>query len=160
MSEKRETATFGAGCFWSPEAEFRQLRGVVDAEVGYAGGSTEDPTYRQVCSGRTGHAEVVRVHYDPDRVSYGELLDRFWAMHDPTQRNRQGPDIGTQYRSAIFTHSAEQEEAAKASKEALERSGRLSRPVVTEIEPAGEFWRAEEYHQRYLEKNGLASCRI
>jgi peptide-methionine (S)-S-oxide reductase len=155
-----EKAMFGAGCFWGVEAAFRQMKGVVSTAVGYAGGTTTNPTYKEVCSDRTGHAEVVQVEFDPSQVSYEELLHVFWENHDPTQMNRQGPDIGTQYRSAIFSYTPEQEAAARASKEALERSGRYRRPIATEITPAPEFYRAEEYHQQYLEKRGLASCHI
>lgn len=151
-------ATFGAGCFWGVEAAFRRVKGVVDTAVGYEGGITENPTYHDVCTDRTGHAEVVQVEFDPEQVSYEQLLEVFWSIHDPTQVNRQGPDVGTQYRSVIFYHSPEQEAVARKSKEALERSGRYRRPVATAIEPARVFWRAEEYHQRYLEKRGLASC--
>jgi peptide-methionine (S)-S-oxide reductase len=153
-------AMFGAGCFWGVEAAFRQMKGVTDAAAGYSGGTLKDPTYRDVCSGRTGHAEVVQVEYDPSQVSYEQLLDVFWENHDPTQLNRQGPDVGTQYRSVIFFYTPEQEAAARASKERLQSSGRYRRPIVTEILPAGEFYRAEEYHQRYLEKRGLAHCHI
>lgn len=152
MSEK--TATFAAGCFWGPEARFRALEGVLDAQVGYTGGTVDNPDYRSVCAGNTGHAEAVRLTYDPERISYEALLEAFWAMHDPTQRNRQGPDVGSQYRSAIFTHDAEQREAAERSKRELNDSGRFDAPIATEILPAGRFWRAEEYHQRYLEKHG------
>ena len=152
MNEK--TATFAAGCFWGPEARFRALNGVVDAEVGYTGGSMDKPDYRSVCAGDTGHAEAVRLTYDPDIISYDELLDAFWDMHDPTQRNRQGVDVGSQYRSTIFTHDEQQQAAAGRSRRALETSGHLGGPVETEIVPAGKFWRAEEYHQRYLEKHG------
>ena len=151
-------ATFGAGCFWGVEATFRQTPGVIDAAVGYAGGTTANPTYREVCSDRTGHAEVVQVEYDPEQVSYDRLLDVFWANHDPTTLNRQGPDVGSQYRSAIFFHTPEQEAAARASKERLDASGRFRRPIVTEITPAPTFYRAEEYHQQYLEKRGLTHC--
>jgi len=147
-------ATFGAGCFWGVEAEFREIPGVIDAVVGFTGGTTANPTYHDVCGGQTGHAEVVEVTYDPTRVSYDALLDAFWQMHDPTTRNRQGPDFGSQYRSAIFYHTPEQQAAAVASKSAAEASGRFKRPIVTEIAPAGPFYRAEEYHQRYLEKQG------
>ncbi|MBZ5540341.1 MAG: peptide-methionine (S)-S-oxide reductase MsrA [Acidobacteriia bacterium] len=153
-----ETATFAAGCFWGIEAALRRVPGVLDAEAGYAGGRTENPTYQDVCTGETGHAEVVRVTFDPAQIRYERLLDVFWEIHDPTQRNRQGPDFGTQYRSAIFFHSPEQEAAAKKSKAALEASGKLARPIATEITLAGPFYRAEEYHQRYLEKRGAASC--
>jgi peptide-methionine (S)-S-oxide reductase len=151
-------ATFGAGCFWGVESFFREVPGVIDAVSGYAGGQTQNPTYRDVCSDRTGHAEVVQVTFDPQTVSYEALLDVFFRNHDPTQLNRQGPDVGTQYRSAIFFHSPEQERAARAKKEAL--AGRFKRPIVTSIEPAPAFWRAEEYHQRYFEKNGLPSCHV
>jgi len=153
-------ATFAAGCFWGVEAAFRQVPGVTATRVGYTGGTTTNPTYKQVCTDRTGHAEAVEVSYDPARVSYDDLLRVFWENHDPTQRNRQGPDIGTQYRSAIFYHDSEQEAAARASKERLERSGAHKRPIVTEIVPAQTFYQAEDYHQQYLEKRGLATCRI
>lgn len=155
-----EKATFAAGCFWGVEAEFRQVSGVVSTAVGYEGGKTENPTYKDVCTNRTGHAEVVEVTYDPARVSYEELLKVFWDNHDPTTLNRQGPDVGTQYRSAIFYHSPEQQAAATASKEQQQSSGRYKRPIVTEIVPAATFNRAEEYHQQYLEKRGLSHCRI
>jgi peptide-methionine (S)-S-oxide reductase len=160
MEDRTEKATFGAGCFWGVEAAFRQVPGVVDAAVGYAGGTMPNPTYRDVCTDETGHAEVVEVTYDPGRVSYEQLLNVFWENHDPTQLNRQGPDVGTQYRSAIFFHTPAQCEAATASKERLEKSGCYRRPIVTEISPAPTFYRAEEYHQRYLEKRGLASCKV
>jgi peptide-methionine (S)-S-oxide reductase len=153
-----EKATFGAGCFWGVEVEFRNVPGVVDAAVGYEGGTLENPTYEQVCRKDTGHAEVVQVEFDPDEVPYDELLDRFFELHDPTQLNRQGPDVGSQYRSVVFTHSPEQEEAAVAARERAQE--RLDRPVVTAVEPASDFWRAEDYHQQYLVKRGLASCRI
>ena len=158
MTDRHETAIFGAGCFWGVEEALRRIEGVVDATVGYAGGHTESPTYREVCSGRTGHAEVVQVTFDPARVSYRDLLDAFWSLHDPTQVNRQGPDVGSQYRSLILVNSPEQEAAARESKAALEASRRFPRPVATAIEPAGPFWPAEEYHQRYLEKRGIWSC--
>ncbi len=151
-------ATFAAGCFWQVEAEFRQTAGVLATEVGYSGGVTEDPSYRDVCTDRTGHAEVVRVEFDPEKISYGELLDVFWGLHDPTTLNRQGPDVGSQYRSAIFVHDAEQKDVAEASKARAQE--RFRRQVVTEITPATDFYPAEEYHQRYLEKRGLATCRI
>ncbi len=154
-----EKATFAAGCFWGVEAKFRAIEGVVDAAVGYTGGRKENPTYSEVCSGRTGHAEAVQVEFDPAVVSYEQLLEVFWNIHDPTQLNRQGPDIGSQYRSAIFYHTPEQQAAALASKAALEQSGRLRRPIATEIVPAQTFWRAEEYHQRYHEKHGGACGR-
>jgi len=155
-----QKTTFGAGCFWGVESAFRQIKGVVSTTVGYSGGTFKNPTYQDVCSGRTGHAEVVEVEYDPSQVSYEELLNVFWENHDPTQLNRQGPDMGAQYRSAIFFHTPEQEATARASKEALERSGRYKRPIVTEITPASDFYRAEDYHQQYLEKRGLAHCRL
>jgi peptide-methionine (S)-S-oxide reductase len=157
---KTDTATFGAGCFWGVEHSFRQVKGVVNTAVGYAGGNVDEPTYRQVCSGNTGHAEVVQVEFDPEKVSYDQLLETFWSIHDPTTKNRQGPDIGYQYRSVIFYHSAEQQAAAEASKKKLDESGKYHRPVVTAIEPAGSFWRAEEYHQRYYEKHGVKGCAV
>ncbi len=153
-------ATFAAGCFWGVEAAFRQVPGVLSTAVGYSGGNLETPTYADVCEGNTGHAEVVEVDFDPARVSYDALLDVFWENHDPTTLNRQGPDVGEQYRSAVFFHDAEQEKAARASKEKLGQSGRFRRPIVTEITPAFRFWPAEDYHQQYLEKRGLASCKI
>jgi len=155
-----ELATFGAGCFWGVEVTFRQMEGVLDAAVGYSGGKTANPTYEDVCSDRTGHAEVVQVTFDPDRMSYERLLDVFFTSHDPTTLNRQGPDVGSQYRSAIFYHSDAQKAAAEAARERWSASGRFRRPIVTEISPAQAFWRAEEYHQRYLEKRGLASCHV
>jgi peptide-methionine (S)-S-oxide reductase len=153
-----ETATFAAGCFWGVEAAFRQIPGVLEAVSGYTGGRVENPSYRQVCGHTTGHAEAVEVTFDPQRVSYEQLLSVFWQIHDPTQLNRQGPDVGDQYRSAIFTHSPEQQRAAIASRD-LEQA-KLSRPIVTQIVPAQKFWRAEEYHQRYVEKNGGAACHV
>ena len=153
-------ASFAAGCFWGVEAAFRQVEGVLETAVGYEGGHTEDPSYEDVCTGTTGHAETVEVDYDPSRVSYDQLLDVFWGNHDPTTLNRQGPDVGEQYRSVIFFHAPEQQAEAKASKEKLEKSGKYKRPVVTRIQPASRFYRAEEYHQRYFEKHGLAHCRI
>jgi peptide-methionine (S)-S-oxide reductase len=155
-----EKATFAAGCFWGVETTFRNVPGVLDAAVGYTGGGTANPTYEDVCSDETGHAEAVEVDFDPSQVTYDRLLDVFWDNHDPTQKNRQGPDVGTQYRSAIFFHSPEQKAVAEASKARLEASGRYKRPIATEITPAATFWRAEEYHQRYLEKRGLAHCRV
>ena len=149
-----DKATFGAGCFWGVEAEFRELPGVIETAVGFAGGHIVNPSYRDVCTGETGHAEVCEVQFDPQKIPYERLLDAFWQMHDPTTRNRQGPDFGTQYRSVIFYHSPEQKAAAEASKAALEVSARYKRPIVTEILPAGPFYRAEDYHQRYLEKQG------
>ncbi len=153
-----EIAIFGAGCFWGVEAEFRKLNGVKSTAVGYTGGSLENPTYEEVCSDRTGHAEVVKVEFDPGIISYEELLDLFWKSHDPTTLNRQGPDIGTQYRSVIFYQTEEQKTAAQKSKEKLQKSGKFDREIVTAVEPAQTFYKAEEYHQRYLEKKGLASC--
>jgi peptide-methionine (S)-S-oxide reductase len=155
-----EKATFGAGCFWGVEAEFRKAPGVVSTRVGYAGGHVPNANYRQVCSGTTGHAEVCEVTFDPSKVSYDDLLDVFWKVHDPTQVNRQGPDIGEQYRSVIFFHSPEQEAAARASKQRLENSGVFKRPIATAIEPAGPFYEAEDYHQRYFEKRGIAHCNL
>jgi peptide-methionine (S)-S-oxide reductase len=155
-----DQATFGAGCFWGVEVTFRNTEGVLDAVVGYMGGDTDNPTYEQVCSDRTGHAEVVHVTFDSEKVSYEELLDVFWESHDPTQLNRQGPDVGRQYRSAIFYHSDEQRRITEASLRRVDASDRFARPIVTSLEPAATFWRAEEYHQRYLEKRGLASCKV
>ena len=155
-----ETATFGAGCFWGVEATFRQVPGVVSTAVGYMGGTLANPTYQDVCTDKTGHAEAVQITYDPLKTSYSDLLKVFWENHDPTTLNRQGPDVGTQYRSVIFYHTPEQEAAASASKENLERAGAFKRSIVTEIVPASTFWRAEEYHQQYLEKRGLAQCHI
>ena len=153
-----EVATFAAGCFWGVEAAFQQVSGVIATEVGYSNGHTPNPTYHDVCTDETGHAEVVRVTFDPAKVSYERLLDVFWQMHNPTQVNRQGPDFGMQYRSAIFVHSDHQEAAAKRSRETLEASGKLRRPIATEITEAGPFYRAEEYHQNYLQKRCAASC--
>jgi len=153
-----ERATFAAGCFWGVEASFRALPGVVDAQVGYTGGTLPNPTYHDVCTDRTGHAEALEITFDPAKISYEKLLDHFWQMHDPTTPNRQGPDFGTQYRSAIFFHSPEQEKAARASRERWQE--RFRQPIVTEIVSATSFYRAEEYHQRYLEKKGLSSCHI
>jgi peptide-methionine (S)-S-oxide reductase len=151
-----EKATFAAGCFWGVEAAFRQVPGVTVTRVGYTGGHTEHPTYEDVCSDTTGHAEAVEVEFDPEQVSYEELLETFWRCHDPTQGNRQGPDVGSQYRSAIFFHSQEQQERALASR--ARAQARLPRPITTEIAPAGAFWEAEDYHQQYLEKRGRAVC--
>jgi peptide-methionine (S)-S-oxide reductase len=153
-------ATFAAGCFWGVEATFRQIPGVTSTRVGYIGGNTQNPTYKEVCTDRTGHAEAVEVDYDPAKVPFADLLNVFWENHDPTQLNRQGPDWGTQYRSAIFYHSPAQAAEAKASKEALEKAHRYSKPIVTQIAPAVTFYPAEDYHQQYLEKRGLASCHI
>lgn len=155
-----ETAVFGAGCFWGVESFFREVPGVVDAVSGYAGGSVENPTYRQVCSGSTGHSEVVQVTYDPAKVSYDRLLDVYFANHDPTTLNRQGPDVGSQYRSVIFVQTPEQESQAKQKIEQLMQARRFKRPIVTAVEPFRNFYRAEEYHQRYFEKNGLPSCHV
>jgi peptide-methionine (S)-S-oxide reductase len=155
-----EKATFGAGCFWGVEAAFRQIKGVVSTAVGYMGGTLQHPSYQDVCTDRTGHAEVVQVEFDPALVSYQDLLRVFWENHDPTTLNRQGPDVGTQYRSVIFFHTPEQEAAAKASKDALAKSAMYRRRIVTEIQSAAEFWQAEEYHQQYLEKRGLAHCHL
>lgn len=155
-----EKATFGAGCFWGVEVEFRNLKGVKEAAVGYAGGAVPNPTYQDVCSDRTGHAEVVEVQFDPGEIKYETVVDAFFGLHDPTQVNRQGPDVGTQYRSVIFYHSDEQRQVAESVKARLGASGRFKRPIATEISAAVPFWRAEEYHQRYLEKRGLASCHV
>lgn len=153
-------ATFAAGCFWGVEDAFRQVKGVTSTAVGYTGGTTKNPTYQDVCTDRTGHAEAVEVEFDPKQVTYEQLLKVFWENHDPTTMNRQGPDLGTQYRSAIFFHDAEQEKAARGSKEALEKSGKFKRPIVTQIVAAPEFYRAEDYHQQYFEKQGIRSCHI
>ena len=153
-----ETATFAAGCFWGVEADFRQVPGVRRTTVGYVGGSLDNPSYKDVCTDRTGHAEAVQVEYDPAQVSYEQLLDAFWKLHDPTQVNRQGPDVGTQYRTAIFAHDEAQAKAAEAAKERAQAG--FSKPIATEIVPVAAFWPAEEYHQRYLEKRGLSSCAI
>ncbi len=151
-------ATFAAGCFWGVEDVFRRTKGVISTAVGYTGGATENPTYKEVCTGKTGHAEAVELEFDPAKVTYDQLLGIFWQSHDPTLLNRQGPDVGTQYRSAIFFHDSSQEAAAQASKKALEDGRVLKRPIVTEIKPASQFYRAEEYHQQYFEKQGIASC--
>ncbi|MCX6844516.1 MAG: peptide-methionine (S)-S-oxide reductase MsrA [candidate division WOR-3 bacterium] len=155
---KTDTSTFAAGCFWGVQAEFDKVNGVVTTTVGYAGGHTKKPTYRDVCSDTTGHAEAVQVVFDPTVVTYEQLLDKFWSIHDPTTPNQQGPDFGSQYRSAIFYHSPAQQAAALASKAELEKSGKYRRPVVTEIVPAVEFWPAEEYHQKYFQKHGGGTC--
>ncbi len=155
-----EKATFAAGCFWGIEATFAALPGVIDTKVGYMGGNVREPSYNEVCTARTGHAEVVEVTFDPNMISYEALLNQFWQMHDPTTRNRQGPDIGSQYRSAIFYHSNTQQAEAEQSKISMDSSGVFSRPIVTEITPASTFWEAEEYHQKYLEKRGMGSCHI
>jgi peptide-methionine (S)-S-oxide reductase len=153
-------ATFAAGCFWGVEDAFRKIEGVSSTTVGYTGGTTKNPNYKEVCTGRTGHAEAVEVEFDPAKVSYLQLLATFWKSHDPTTPNRQGPDVGTQYRSAIFYHDAEQEEEARASKSLLEKNGVFKRPIVTEIVPAPDFYRAEDYHQQYFEKQGIKACHI
>jgi len=157
---KTEKATFAAGCFWGVESAFRQVSGVIDTQVGYTGGVTADPTYKEVCTDATGHAEAIEITFDPTKVSYEKLVEFFWRMHDPTQRDRQGPDVGTQYRSAIFYHSPEQKAAAEASKAALDKSGKYKKPIATQLLPAEPFYRAEEYHQRYFEKNGGPACHI
>ena len=157
---KPEKATFAAGCFWGVESAFRQVSGVIDTQVGYTGGATTDPTYQDVCTDATGHAEAIEITFDPAKVSYEKLLDLFWRMHDPTQVDRQGPDVGTQYRSAIFYHSPQQKASAEASRSALDKSGKYKKPIATQILPAGSFYRAEEYHQRYFEKSGGPVCHI
>jgi peptide-methionine (S)-S-oxide reductase len=156
--EKYEIASFAAGCFWGVEEAFRELKGVISTMVGYMGGSTEDPTYGDVCTGNTGHAETVQVTFDPTKISYEKLLETFWNKHDPTTINRQGPDLGEQYRSIIFYHNDEQKKLAIASKEKLETSGKYKNPIVTEIIAAPKFYRAEDYHQQYLEKRGRKTC--
>ncbi|MBI9020181.1 MAG: peptide-methionine (S)-S-oxide reductase MsrA [Verrucomicrobia bacterium] len=155
-----ETAIFAAGCFWGVESSFRAVDGVIDTQVGYTGGTTENPTYKEVCSGRTGHAEAVEITFDPVKISYAELVGLFWRVHNPTQVNRQGPDFGTQYRSAIFFQTLEQKAAAEKSKAALEASGKYTKPIATEIVPVSPFYRAEEYHQQYFKKNGGPACHI
>lgn len=155
-----ELATFAGGCFWQVEETFRTLKGVKSTLVGYTGGHTKDPTYKEVCSDTTGHAEALQIEFDPNEIAYEKLLDIFWSNHNPTTLNRQGPDVGSQYRSAIFYHSEKQKELAEKSKEALEKSGKWSKPIVTEIVPAGQFYEAEEYHQKYLFKRGLEACHI
>ena len=154
------TATFAAGCFWGVEQRFAALPGVTSTEVGYTGGTTANPTYEQVCSHTTGHAEAVRLEYDPDKIGYEELLAAFFGMHDPTQWNRQGPDVGDQYRSAIFFHTPEQEKSAQAAVEQLTESGVFKRPIVTQVVAAPDWWRAEEYHQKYFEKHAGFSCKV
>ncbi len=153
-----EKATFAAGCFWGVESAFRTVEGVIDAQVGYIGGNPEAPTYREVCSGRTGHAEALEIRFDPAVITYKQLVELFWRVHNPTQINQQGPDIGTQYRSSIFYYSTKQKKIAEQSKIALTASGKYNRPVATEIVPAATFYRAEEYHQRYFEKTGRPAC--
>ena len=155
-----EKATFGAGCFWGVESAFRDIPGVSDAAVGYEGGHMTNPTYKDVCTDRTGHVEVVEIDFDPARVSYDQLLDAFWQLHDPTQVNRQGPDVGYQYRSVIFVHSPEQQKAALDSKQRWDASGKFRKPIATQIEPAQTFYRAEDYHQQYLSKRGVRHCHI
>lgn len=158
MPKKTETATFAAGCFWGVEAEFRNVKGVVSTMVGYTGGNSKNPSYEDVCTDRTGHAEAVQIEFDPSKITYEKLLDVFWNLHDPTQLNRQGPDVGTQYRSAIFYHNDAQKKKALESKEKLQK--KYKNEITTEIAPASAFYKAEEYHQRYLEKRGQATCRI
>lgn len=158
MESNTRLATFGAGCFWGVEEAFRTMTGVVRTSVGYLGGTLVNPTYKDVCTDKTGHAEVVEIEYDPSRISYGQLLEAFWSMHDPTQKNRQGPDYGTQYRSAVFYHSPEQEAEALASRAAAQ--SRFAKPIVTEITAASTFYPAEEYHQKYLLKRGVSSCHL
>lgn len=155
-----EKATFGAGCFWGVEAAFMKVKGVSSTEVGFMGGSTERPSYEQVCTGKTGHTEVVQLGFDPKKVSFEELLEVFWRIHDPTTMDRQGPDIGRQYRSVVFYHSERQKKIAEKKKGELDKSGKFPKPIVTAIEPAKEFYRAEEYHQKYYEKHGQASCHV
>jgi peptide-methionine (S)-S-oxide reductase len=155
-----EKATFGAGCFWGVEARFAEMPGVIDTAVGYEGGDLEHPTYKEVCTDRTGHAEVVDVTFDPSRLSFDTLLDAFFALHDPTQLNRQGPDWGSQYRSVVYTHSGEQMAQVRAKIDELNAAGAYRKPIATKVEPATTFWRAEEYHQRYLEKRGMVHCHI
>jgi peptide-methionine (S)-S-oxide reductase len=155
-----EKATFGAGCFWGVEVEFGRIPGVIETAVGYEGGQTERPSYKDVCTDRTGHAEVVELTFDPETVTYERLLDAFFELHDPTQLNRQGPDWGTQYRSAIFFHSPEQEATAKKVIERLSAEQKFRKPIVTQVVPAQTFWKAEDYHQKYLEKRGAVSCHI
>ena len=158
VNEGLDKAMFGAGCFWGVEAVFLKVPGVVDSTSGYSGGHTENPNYEEVCTDKTGHAEVVEVVFDPGEISYGDLVEFFWIMHDPTTLNRQGPDVGKQYRSAIFFYNKEQEEIAKESKTMLEQSGKHKQPVVTEITEASKFWRAEKYHQRYIENHPGYVC--
>jgi peptide-methionine (S)-S-oxide reductase len=158
MKPKTETATFGAGCFWHVQLAFDNLKGVVETEVGYMGGHMNNPTYDDVCTDETGHVEVCQVEFDPKQISYNEILDAFWKCHDPTQVDRQGPDYGTQYRSVVFYHSAGQKELAEKSKKALDKSGKLAKPVATAIEPAKTFYKAEDYHQKYLSKRGRFTC--
>ena len=158
MTMAQARATFAAGCFWGVEETFRRIPGVKETAVGYIGGSTSEPTYKEICSGTTGHTEAVDVNFDPDEVTFEQLLEVFWENHDPTQLNRQGPDLGSQYRSGIFFHSAAQEAVAKASKDGA--APRFPRPIVTEITAAPTFWRAEEYHQQYFEKNGMVGCKV
>ncbi len=152
-------ATFAAGCFWGVEAAFYDIDGVITTTVGYTGGNTQDPTYHDVCTDRTGHAEALLIEFDPDKISYPDLLEIFWSIHDPTQLNRQGPDVGSQYRSAIFFHTPEQESQARASKESIQRSGKFDKDIVTEIVPATDFYTAEEYHQKYFLKHENVACK-
>jgi len=153
-------ATFAAGCFWGVEETFRHIPGVLSTAVGYTGGQTKNPTYKEVCTDKTGHAEAIEIEFDPAKVSYPQLLDVFFKNHNPTTLNRQGPDVGTQYRSAVFFHNAEQEAEARKAIADLEKQKAFPRPIVTQVVPAVDFYRAEEYHQKYLEKQGLRSCHI
>jgi len=155
-----EKATFGAGCFWGVEAAFRKINGVLNTTVGYMGGNLENPTYEEVCTDKTGHVEVVQVNYDPSKVTYDELLEIFWNVHNPTQLNRQGPDIGSQYKSVIFYHNNQQKKIAENSKQKLENSSKYKNPIVTEITEVKKFYHAEEYHQQYIEKKGASSCHL
>ena len=159
-SSELEKATFGAGCFWQVEEDFHHIDGVRETEVGYEGGTFENPNYETVCADRTGHAEVVEITYDPTKATYEQLLELFWKSHNPTTLNKQGPDVGPQYRSVVFYHNEEQKEKAEKSKQEIEKSGRWKNPIVTQIVPAMTFWKAEEYHQKYLHKRGLSSCRF
>ncbi len=160
MSENLKKATFGAGCFWGVEEAFRVLPGVIETKVGYAGGHLQNPTYKDVCGDLTGHAEVVEVEFDADQIPYEALVEMFFKLHDPTQVNRQGPDVGTQYRSVVFYHDEQQKAVAEQIKASLDQSGRFKKPIATSIEPAPDFWPAEDYHQKYLAKRGLSSCHL
>lgn len=159
LIETMEKATFGAGCFWGVEDSFMRLKGVLSTKVGYMGGTVENPSYEQVCTDKTGHIEIVQLEYNPEIISYEELLDHFWKIHDPTQKNRQGPDIGSQYKSTIFYHNEEQSKIAKESKEKLQKSNQVKKEIQTEIRPAEKFWKAEEYHQKYFQKHSHAGCK-
>lgn len=160
QNNKLEKATFGAGCFWQVEEDFHHIEGVRETEVGYEGGTYSKPSYEIVCTDRTGHAEVVQISYDPKEVAYEKLLEVFWMNHNPTTLNQQGPDVGSQYRSVIFYHNKKQQKIAEKSKQELEKSGRWKNPITTQIAPASTFWKAEDYHQKYLHKRGLTSCRF